>query len=171
MADLLECLLQLKALADTPGRFTQLASRGERSRWYQRPASGVWAPVEVLAHLADAELFYGTRVRLVLTAERPPFTPYDQAALAARAGYLVWPVEVALERFFVRRRDNLELLESCTASELGRVGLHPVRGEMTIADIVALLLAHDIDHLGQVRLRLGLAEPPSEPQPENAASA
>ncbi|MGV8041739.1 MAG: DinB family protein [Thermoanaerobaculaceae bacterium] len=162
MADLLECLLQLKALADTPGRFAELAPRVERSRWYRRPAWGVWAPVEVLAHLADAELFHGTRVRLVLTSERPAFTPYDQTALAARAGYLAWPVEVALERFTVRRRDNLELLESCDASELGRVGLHPVRGEMTIADIVALLLAHDIDHLGQVRQRLGLATPPAD---------
>lgn len=159
MADLLECLLQIKALAETPGRFAALAARAERSRWQQRPAPGVWAPVEVLAHLADAELFWGTRVRLALTAERPVFTPYDQAALAARANYLAWPPEVALERFGARRRANLELLESCDARDLGRVGLHPVRGAMTIADIVAVLLAHDVDHLGQARQRLGLAEP------------
>lgn len=162
MADLLECLLQLKALAETPGRFAELASRAERARWYRRPAPGVWAPVEVLAHLADAELFYGTRVRLVLTADRPAFTPFDQGALATRAGYLGWPVEVALERFTVRRRDNVELLESCDATGLERVGVHPVRGAMTIADIVALLLAHDIDHLGQARQRLGLASPPAD---------
>lgn len=162
MADLLECLLQLKALAETPGRFAELAPRAERSRWYRRPAWGVWAPVEVLAHLADAELFYGTRVRLVLTADRPAFTPYDQVALAARAAYITWPLEAALERFTVRRRENLELLESCDAVELGRAGVHPVRGAVTIADLVALLLAHDIDHLGQVRQRLGLATPPAD---------
>lgn len=122
MADLLECLLQLKALVETPRRFAELASHAERSRWYRRPTPEVWAAVEVLAHLADTELFFGTRVRLVLTADRPVLTPFDQEALSTRAGYLSWPVETALERFSVRRGDNLELLGSCDASELGRVG-------------------------------------------------
>lgn len=165
MADLLECLLQLKALAETPGRFAALAEQAERSHWYRRPAPGVWAPVEVLAHLADAELFWGTRLRLVLTAEQPVFTTFDQAALAVRANYLGWPVETALQRFTARRHDNLELLESCNAAELGRRGLYPRRGAMTIADIVALLLAHDIDHLGQARERLQLAGGPAGEPP------
>lgn len=57
MADLLECLLQLKALVETPRRFAELASHAERSRWYRQPTPEVWAAVEVLAHLADTELF------------------------------------------------------------------------------------------------------------------
>jgi uncharacterized damage-inducible protein DinB len=163
MADLLECLLQLKALADTPRRVQALLDAAPAPRWATRPAPDVWAPVEVLAHLADAELFWGTRLRLILTAERPHLEPYDQDALAARAAYLSWPVESAFARFAARRADTVELLESCPAAELERTGRHAVRGEITVADIVATLLAHDTDHVGQIRRRLGLAEPAEQP--------
>jgi hypothetical protein len=38
---------------------------------------------------------------------------------------------------------------------------------MTVADLVALMLAHDIDHVGQIRERLGLARLPTDtPQGE-----
>lgn len=159
MADLLECLLQLKGLAETPHRLEKLLAESAARRWAVRPAPGVWAPVEVAAHLADTELMYGARIRLVLTADRPRLASYDQVRLAERAGYLAWRPGTAVARFAARRADNVELLETCNAPELERVGIHAERGAVSIADIVATLLAHDIDHLGQIRQRLGLAEP------------
>jgi uncharacterized damage-inducible protein DinB len=162
MADLLECLLQIKALASTSDRLGSLMTAAAPERWLLRPAPEVWAPVEVLAHLADVELLFGTRVRMVLTSERPVLALFDQRALAMRANYLAWPPALALERFSTRRHETVELLESCDAAELGRVGIHPKRGDVTIADLVALLLAHDTDHFGQMRQRLGLAEPLAE---------
>lgn len=163
MADLLECLLQIKALAGSPERLGSLLAAAPPERWQHRPAPDAWAPVEVVAHLADVELFYGVRIRLILTDERPVLTAFDQRALAKRAGYLAWPPALAVERFSTRRRETVELLDRCDADDLGRVGIHPTRGEITIADAVAVLLAHDIDHLGQVRQRLGLAQPPTDP--------
>ncbi len=156
MADLLEALVQIKALAETPPRVAALLRRATPEAWTRRPAPGVWAPVEVLAHLADTELFYGTRVRLVLTGDRPFLQPFEGAILAERAGYMSWAPTVAFERFRTRRAETLELLSGCSATELERVGVHPVRGEITVADLVALALAHDTDHVGQIRERLAL---------------
>jgi hypothetical protein len=159
MADLLECLLQIKGLAETPPRLEAMLAATTPSKWTERPDPEVWAPVEIAAHLADQELVYGVRLRLMLTSERPALEVLDQARLAARAGYLGWVPELAVRRFATRRGETLELLESCSAAELERVGRHPARGDMTVADLVALMLAHDVDHCGQIRQRLGLAEP------------
>jgi uncharacterized damage-inducible protein DinB len=156
MTDVLEALVQIKALAETPRRLARLLHSAAPESWTRRPRPGVWAAVEVLAHLADTELFYGTRVRLVVTGDRPFLQPFEGAILADRAGYLSWPPAVAFERFRTRRAETLELLSSCSAVELARVGVHPVRGEMSVADLVALMLAHDTDHVGQIRERLAL---------------
>ncbi len=156
MADLLEAVLQIKALAETLHRVEELLRDAPPGRWAVRPLPGTWAPVEVLAHLADTELFHGTRLRLVLTGDRPFLQPFEGAVLAAYARYLEWPPRLALERFRTRRAETLELLSSCSAEDLARVGVHPVRGEMSVADLVALMLAHDTDHVGQMRERLGL---------------
>jgi uncharacterized damage-inducible protein DinB len=161
MADLLEALVQIKALAETPPRVAALLRRAAPEAWTRRPRPGVWAAVEVLAHLADTELFYGTRVRLVVTGDRPFLQPFEGAILAERAGYISWPPAVAFERFRTRRAETLELLSGCSATELERVGVHPARGEISVADLVALMLAHDTDHVGQIRERLGL-EPPAD---------
>ncbi len=156
MADLLEALLQIKALAETPARVTELLHSTDADRWTLRRRPAEWAPVEVLAHLADTELLFGLRVRLILSASRPSLPVLEQHALAERAGYLSWPPAMALNRFCVRREETIELLASCSAEDLERVGLHPVRREITLADLVAIMLAHDTDHVGQMRERLGL---------------
>jgi uncharacterized damage-inducible protein DinB len=166
MADVLEALVQIRALAHTPSRIAALVTAAAPERWARRPRTGVWAPVEVLAHLADAELVFGARLRLVLTTDRPALQPFDGAALAGRAAYLGWPPELALERFRTRRGQTTERLLACSAAELARVGVDPTRGEVTVADLVALALAHDTDHVAQMRERLAAgpqsAAPPAE---------
>lgn len=154
MADLLEALLQIKALAQTPMRAASLLRSTDPSQWTVRRRPDEWAPVEILAHLADAELAFGLGVRLVLSSERPRLPVLEQAVLAERASYISWTPGSALERFRTRREETVELLASCSAEQLERVGLHPVRKAVSVADLVAITLAHDIDHMGQIVERL-----------------
>jgi hypothetical protein len=169
MADLLECLLQIKALRETSGRLESLVVAAPATRWGIRPTPDAWAPVEVVAHLADIELVHGVRLRQVLTVERPTLLAVDPRVLAVRADYRSWPLSMAFDRFQGRRAETLELLDTCRADELERVGVHPRRGAMTVADLVAFMLTHDIDHLAQIRERLGLLIPPTPgPQGEPA---
>lgn len=156
MANLLECVIQIKGLADTPRRLLEAANRVSEDRWYLHPAPGVWAPIEVLAHLADLELVYGARLRAMLTLDHPLLQQVDGGQLASRAHDVDWPLAVALDRFRRRRKETVELLDGCSAEDLGRCGFHPSRGSMTVADLVAVMLAHDTDHVAQIRRRLGL---------------
>lgn len=160
MADLLECLAQIRALAETAPRLSRLAHTTTLAGWRTRPAPEAWAPIEVLAHLAEMEVLQTARLLAMISAERPHLQELDAAALARRSRYLERGVEDELQRFRRRREDTLEVLRSCTAAELARVGVHPRRGVMTVADLVADMLAHDTVHVGQIRQRLAAAEPP-----------
>ena len=53
----------LAVLGATPGRLKALLDSTPRSAWTRPPASGGWAAAAVLAHLADAEIVAGWRVR------------------------------------------------------------------------------------------------------------
>jgi uncharacterized damage-inducible protein DinB len=166
MADLLECLVQIRALKETPRRIAKLLAGAPEEAWRRRPAASVWAPVEVLGHLADVELLNGVRVRLMLTGAEPGLPLFDQEALAARARYLEWQPQYAFDRFTTRRAETLELLDRCSAADLERTGVHPRRRRVTVADLVALMLAHDTAHVGQMRERLGAAPAPTELPPK-----
>jgi hypothetical protein len=79
---------------------------------------------------------------------------FDGAELARRADYADWPPLLALSRFRTRREESVELLEHCSSSDFERAGVGPERGTTTTADLVATMLAHDTDHLGEIRERL-----------------
>lgn len=157
MADLLECLIQVKGLRETCTRLQEMLRQHPMRLWLERPQAQKWTPAEIVAHLADAELFFGLRLRLMLTGPEPLLPVFEQESLAARARYAEWPPLLALTRFRTRREETLELLERCSAEDLSRTGKHPRRGVLTVADLVAIMLAHDTVHLGQARERLALA--------------
>ncbi len=159
---ILECLVQIRGLADTPGRIEPLLAAATPEAWRRRPAADAWSALELLAHMADAELLFGVRLRLVLTAEQPPLPAVDELRMGECAGYREWSPELALGRFSTRRAESVELLRRCSAADLRRTGVHPRRGVMTVADLVAVMMTHDTDHLGEIRERIGLAGQPRQ---------
>ena len=120
----------------------------------RRPADrGAWSAAVVMSHLADAELVYGMRLRLILTEARPLLAAFDQNAWAERFGGLDDPRD-ALNRWRVLRDANLRLLGSVDDDEWDRTGVHVQRGEMTVADVAGHLVDHDRNHLDQIRRTL-----------------
>jgi uncharacterized damage-inducible protein DinB len=158
VADLLECLAQIRALVETAPRVELLVRTTAAERWLARPVADVWAPVEVLAHLADVELVYAARLLGMISAEQPHLQELDPAVLARRSRYLERRPEDELQRFQQRREGTLAELRSCSAAELERTGIDPRRGVITVADLVADMLAHDTVHVGQIRQRLAIVQ-------------
>ena len=111
---------------------------------------GKWSVRHVLQHLADSELVWAYRLRLVLAQERPPLTGYDQDAWAKRLHYDEASAESALDEFGVLRRANLRLLARASAADLARVGVHAERGEESVGHMIRLYAGHDLLHLAQV---------------------
>jgi hypothetical protein len=120
---------------------------------------GKWSIAQVLRHLADSDLVWGWRLRLILSQDRPPITGYDQDAWALRLHYEDADPDQSLETFGVLRRDNLRLVARATAEDLRRVGVHSERGEESLEHLRKLYAGHDLLHLRQIeRIRTAIGD-------------
>jgi hypothetical protein len=114
----------------------------------ERP--GKWSIVQVLQHLADSEVVWSWRMRLILAQDRPTLTGYDQDLWAERLDYASANPGEAIQEFSVLRRGNLRLLERAAPEDLRRVGVHVERGEETLEHHRRLYAGHDLLHLQQI---------------------
>ena len=122
-------------------------------------ADGKWSILEVVCHLADAELMQAWRIRRTLTEDRPTLAPMDQDVWAARLGYGRAHLEEALEQLRTLRLANLRLASHLADEELDRVSFHPERGEESIRTILGVLAGHDAVHLDQIeRIRASIGQ-------------
>ena len=113
-------------------------------------AAGKWSIRQVVRHLADSEIVWGWRLRLVLAQDRPSITGYDQDLWAERLGYATADVEQSLQEFAILRRSHLGLLAAASDDDLRRVGLHSERGEESVAHMIRMYAGHDLLHLRQL---------------------
>ena len=113
-------------------------------------AEGKWSVVEIVRHLADSEIAWAWRLRLVLAEDEPQLTPYDQDAWATRLGYRRETFEDAMELFEVNRSANLRLLDRLAEADYERTGVHLERGAQSVRHMIAMQAGHDLAHLRQV---------------------
>jgi len=132
MADLLECLIQVKALRETLGMVMPGHSATISPDTGPVTASGVWQ------RMAEAERRYAAALGTD-AGIRPGIT-----SLAEHS-------ESPLEEFVRLRQVNLARLEGCTAAQLAGPVEWPGRRSTTVADLVAIMLASDTDVLGALR--------------------
>ena len=148
--DLLGDKEPLTVLRHTPSAVAE-AIDGVTSTQLRTPEGpGKWSIVQVLQHLADSDLVWGWRVRLILAHDRPQITGYDQDLWAERLHYADADPSQALAALDILRRENLRLIEHATPAELKRVGVHSERGEENIEYLVRLYAGHDLLHLRQI---------------------
>ena len=137
-------------LRSTPEAVRNAVSGLTERELSQPEAPDKWSIRHVVQHLADSDLVWGYRVRIVLAQDRPALTGYDQDRWAQRLRYDQASVPLALEAFAVLRRSNLRLLSDASTVDLERVGVHAERGEESVAHMIRLYAGHDLLHLAQL---------------------
>lgn len=140
----------LSVLRETPARLAEAIAGLGGAQLARAEAPGKWSMVEVLQHLADAELVGGFRFRMVLAHDRPPLQAWDQNVWATRLRYDTVGTRDALDQFTSLRFANLKLLERTTMRERARVGIHAERGEESVAEMMKQYAGHDLVHLKQL---------------------
>lgn len=118
-------------------------------------APGKWSVVQVIQHLADSELVFGFRIRMILTADRPPLQGFDQDLWARELGYKDAQLDMALDQLRGLRIPNLRLVKSLSVRQLDRVGIHSERGPESASHLLKLMAAHDLVHRRQIERILG----------------
>lgn len=139
-----------EVLATTGPRLRQLIAGRSQTDLARAPGPSQWSVVQILAHLADAEVVAGWRLRSVLAWDGVPIQPFDQDKWAATFKYAdADPIE-SLDLFETSRRANLSLLRRVDPALHANHGLHAERGKETISHLVRLYAGHDLNHLAQV---------------------
>ncbi len=140
----------LKLMAVHPVKLERAVRGLTKAQLLRRPRPKKWSIQEILAHLADSEVVYGWRLRLMLAEPGLPLQPTDQDLWAANLPYKRLPAAKLLEQLRVLRESNLRLLKSVPRPWWNRYGMHLERGKETVARMVVLLAGHDINHLNQI---------------------
>jgi hypothetical protein len=112
---------------------------------------GTWSPYQVIGHLVHLEeVDWMDRVRVIHEHDNPgTFRPIDREAGFAR--FEGWSLGDLLDRFTLLRAANLVELDALVASsDLGRKGRHPDFGEVTLEQLLATWVVHDLNHLSQI---------------------
>ena len=139
-----------RILADTANRIQSLVADLTPSDRQRRPDVQKWSVAEILAHLADAEVATGWRIRHILGAPGTAIQSFDQDAWALSGHYRERDADRSLAQFRALRDVHLELLSHLAPEQWQHDGLHAERGRETITHIVRMLAGHDVNHTGQI---------------------
>jgi hypothetical protein len=112
---------------------------------------GTWSPYDVVGHLAHGERAdWIQRARHILSGDPRPFTPFDRTAQFNESeGKSLSELLATFNE--LRGRNVAELVEmNLGEGDLGRTGRHPDFGEVTLGQLLAAWVVHDLDHVAQI---------------------
>jgi len=139
-------------LTRTPAAFDALL-RGMPEAWTTATEGpGTWSPYDVIGHLVHCEKA-DWMPRLSIILEHGPnrtFDPLDREAQFQESdGSLL---DTLLDEFSALRRDSLARLLGLNLQpvQLELTGTHPALGTVTLRQLLAAWVAHDMTHIAQV---------------------
>lgn len=140
----------LKVQAATPQKLARLLKGVSKTKLRKRPEPGKWSAHEIVTHMADTEVVYGFRVRLMLGAPGAPLAGFDQDQWVTALHYDKRDTATALDQFAALRKATLDMLKTIAPEQWKHIGLHAERGEESVERSVAMIAGHDINHLAQI---------------------
>jgi uncharacterized damage-inducible protein DinB len=139
-------------LARTPPALSAWLEELPAEAWREDEGPGTWSPFQVLCHLLHAEDDdWMPRIRIMLQTTGPRrFTPFDREAGFAKYGHHT--PQALLDLFAIKRGANLASLAELQISPvaLSRIATHPELGEVTLTQLLACWLTHDVAHIAQI---------------------
>ena len=139
-------------LARTPGALRSMLSGLPESWTTATEGPESWSPYDIVGHLIHGERTdWIPRARIILEqgGDRR-FTPYDRfAQFRESKGKTLGDL---LDEFEQLRRENLGTLASWSLDDarLTLTGVHPEFGSVTLRQLLATWVVHDLGHIAQV---------------------
>jgi uncharacterized damage-inducible protein DinB len=142
----------VEILRRTPVTLTALL-RGLPEEWTKSTAGpDTWSAYNVVGHLLHAEeTDWIPRVRIILEhGEARSFDSFDRAAMFEK--YRGYSLDQLLAAFEQARAQSLATLDEwrLTPEQLAFKGTHPALGIVTLSQLLATWVAHDLNHIGQI---------------------
>ena len=142
----------LEILPRTPGMLKTML-KGLSPRWTTgTEGPDTWSAEGVVGHLIHGEeTDWIPRATMILTkGESQAFEPFDRFAQAKR--FQGWPLERLLDRFAELRAESLRTLRGwrLKPEQLTLRGRHPELGPVTLSQLLACWVVHDLGHIAQI---------------------
>lgn len=111
-----------------------------------------WSVYDIVGHLLHGEeTNWIERARVILEqGEKQSFDAFNRTAMFEK--YQGFSLDQLLAAFEQARANNLATLSDLriTPEQLSRTGAHPALGIVTLSQLLAAWVAHDLNHLGQI---------------------
>jgi len=138
-----------ECLARTPGVLRAWTIGQSREALDKKPHADAWSQTEILAHLADFEVScFQARVETILRGD--PVLAMNPDKRAADISYAAMDPFMSLDRFGRDRERGLARIRQLSAGDLTRLAVHSEIGEISLANLLAEWVSHDLGHIRQL---------------------
>jgi hypothetical protein len=117
---------------------------------YTPVGDGKWTIRQITHHIADANINAYTRMKLIVTEEKPILKPYNQDQWAILADGKSGPIESTLTLIKGLHERWVLLLRSLPETSWTREGIHLENGKVTLLDVLKLYSNHGNSHVQQI---------------------
>ena len=152
----------------TPDRFTRALKKNptilksilrgvthEEARQARDEGPDGWNVIEVLCHLRDFDAVFMERAWAMVEQDRPAMQPVDHLQMVIERRYAEQQFETVLAEYLAHRAEFNAWVAALTDDDWGRVGVHPVNGEVTLLEQIVQASDHDTNHFEQIARILG----------------
>jgi hypothetical protein len=142
----------INIISRTPATIRELVANLEDNWLHANEGPDTWSPHEVVAHLIFCEQTdWIPRMRIIMdeTSDKK-FTHFDRAGhFPIAAGR---SIDSLLHQFEQLRLENILILVAAdlTEEDLRKEGIHPAFGPVTLGQLLASWVAHDMTHISQI---------------------
>ncbi|AUP81595.1 hypothetical protein C1H87_10225 [Flavivirga eckloniae] len=142
----------LEILERTPNTLSSLLS-GLSDEWvYANEGDDTWSAFDIVGHLIHGEKTdWIIRTKIVLShAESKTFKTFDRFAQFENSKGKT--LQQLLEEFSELRLENLKTLKELqiTESQFNMKAIHPELGKVTLKELLATWVTHDLGHIAQI---------------------
>lgn len=142
----------IEILERTPAVLKSLLSGLDDGWVINNEGPDTFSPYDVVGHLIHGEKTdWVVRAKTILEfGNTKPFPPYDRFAQYEESKGKT--LQQLLDEFEKLRNENMQWFQSLSLSDdlLHKKGLHPVLGEVTLKNLLACWVVHDLTHIAQV---------------------
>jgi hypothetical protein len=145
----------LEVLERTPGVVRAMVG-GLSEGWTGGGTEDNWRPFDIVGHLVHGEVTdWIPRARIILEhGEEKSFEPFDRLAQFELSKGRT--LDELIEEFARLRSENIDTLKSWNLSEeqLRSKGMHPELGKVTLSQLLATWVVHDLTHIRQIAVSM-----------------
>ena len=142
----------IAVLERTPSVLREMLHSLDASWLQATEGPDTWSPFDIVGHLIHGERTdWITRARIILEqGTNRRFTPFDRFAQFEESKGRT--INELLEEFARLRADNLATVAgwTLTDAQLALEGEHPAFGVVTLRQLLATWVAHDLGHIAQI---------------------